>query len=320
MRLDDQEESQNVEDRRGDSSGGGGGGNNLGGLGGLLGGLLGGGGGGGGSKLMAGGGGMIVIVVILSLVLKMNPLTLLGMLGGNGGGGTQQVAAPAGSYKGSASEERQAVFTKKVFGSTEKIWKKQFEKMGKNYPMPTLVLFTGHVNSACGAADAAVGPFYCPGDQKVYIDLSFYADMEKQLGAPGDFARAYVVAHEVGHHVQKILGYSDIVDRARREGNSKVEHEMSVRLELQADYLAGVWAHYGQEEYRFLDPGDIESAMNCAKQIGDDHLQKQATGHVRPEKFTHGTSDQRVKWFRKGFDTGDVQAAKVLFELPYTGL
>jgi predicted metalloprotease len=190
--------------------------------------------------------------------------------------------------------------------------------MGKTYPKPTLVLFSGQVESACGLADTAVGPFYCPGDSKVYIDLSFYRDMERKLGAKGDFARAYVVAHEVGHHVQRLLGYSARPDR--RFPEERENHERSVRLELQADYFAGVWAHYGEEKYHFLEPGDIESAINAAQKIGDDRLQKMATGRVMPEKFTHGTSRQRMKWLNEGLKTGDISGAARLFELPYNRL
>jgi predicted metalloprotease len=176
------------------------------------------------------------------------------------------------------------------------------------------------VESACGQATAAVGPFYCPGDSKVYIDLAFYKDMQKKLNAPGDFARAYVVAHEVGHHVQRLLGYSRLVDRARATGDKVEANRASVRLELQADYLAGVWAHYGQMKFNFLDPGDIESALNAAFQIGDDRLQKQSRGYVVPDSFTHGTSKQRMKWFKRGFETGDINAARELFEVDYDSL
>jgi predicted metalloprotease len=277
MRLDGREESGNVEDVRGMGRKAG--------------------------FAVAGGGGLIVVIVCL--VLGLDPRQFLGEPVDNGGGGAPD-----------PREAQVAHFTKVVFHDTEVIWDEQFRKMGKQYVKPTLVLFSGQVGSACGAADASVGPFYCPGDAKVYIDLSFYADMERRLGAGGDFARAYVVAHEVGHHVQKLLGYPPRDSRHRNED----ENKRSVRLELQADYLAGVWAHYGEDKYHFLEKGDVESAINAAYQIGDDRLQKKARGYVVPEKFTHGTSQQRMRWFKKGFETGDVKAARQLFDLDYEAL
>jgi predicted metalloprotease len=282
MKLGDREESENVEDRRG-----------LGVKGGLA---------------IGGVGGIIVLLVCLAL--GVDPQQFLGGQGGaQGNDPAPQAADP--------EEEKLAHFTKVIFGDTERVWGEQFEKMGKVYEKPKLVLFSGQVESACGLADAAVGPFYCPGDANVYIDLSFYRDMDRKLGAGGEFARAYVVAHEVGHHVQRLLGYSTKPDRRFPD---ETENERSVRLELQADYFAGVWAHYGDEKYHFLEPGDIESAINAAKQIGDDRLQKQATGRVMPEKFTHGTSKQRMKWLNEGLKTGDVKGAKALFDLRYNQL
>ncbi|HQR42629.1 MAG TPA: neutral zinc metallopeptidase, partial [Gemmatales bacterium] len=239
---------------------------------------------------------------------------------GNLGGGAAQEGKVDESIKFTPRQEEQAKFSKVIFGDTERIWGEVFAKSGKTYRKPTLVLFTGRVNSACGSADAAVGPFYCPGDQKVYIDCAFYEEMEKKLKAGGDFARAYVIAHEVGHHVQNLLGYTERVDDARRRGNERIANQMSVRLELQADYLAGVWAHYAQIKYNFLQKGDVEEAMNAANQIGDDTLQRNATGTVRPEKFTHGTSKQRVKWFYEGLNSGDLSRLRELFDLPYEGL
>jgi predicted metalloprotease len=175
------------------------------------------------------------------------------------------------------------------------------------YRQPKLVLFNGQVQSGCGRAGAAVGPFYCPEDEKVYLDLSFYRDLKTKFGAPGDFAQAYVIAHEVGHHVQKLLGVSDQVEAARGRANSKVEsNHLSVCLELQADFLAGVWAHYAQERFKFLDPGDIDDALRCANAIGDDRLQMQARGTVVPDSFTHGSSAQRMRWFKLGWTTGDM--------------
>jgi predicted metalloprotease len=175
-------------------------------------------------------------------------------------------------------------------------------------------------NSACGDAESSVGPFYCPGDSKVYIDLAFYQDMQKKLNAPGDFARAYVVAHEVGHHVQHLLGFGKQLDEARRSGNQREINRMSVRLELQADYLAGVWAHYAEKKFNFLDPGDVDTALNAAYEIGDDRLQNKARGYVVRDSFTHGTSKQRMKWFSQGFKTGDVGAARKAFEVDYDAL
>lgn len=254
-----------------------------------------------------------VILVILAVIFGVDPRQFLHR-GGQGGGG------PSQARLASPEEEKLAHFAKVIFHDTEVVWTEQFEKMGKTYKKPTLVLFTGQVDSACGRATAAVGPFYCPGDEKVYLDLSFFYEMQRKLDAPGDFARAYVIAHEVGHHVQNLLGYTERVDGAR-QSMSKVEaNRMSVRLELQADYLAGVWAHHGQEQFHFLQPGDVETALNAANQIGDDRLQKRARGYVVPDSFTHGTSAQRVRWFKKGFETGDVEGARALFDLSYNDL
>jgi len=258
-----------------------------------------------------GGGGLVIVLV--AMLLGVNPQKLLDMFGGQG-----QPANPQGGQverKADPAEERLASFTKVVLRDTEVVWDKLFRKMGKTYRVPKLVLFTERVDSACGMADSAVGPFYCPGDSNVYIDLSFYKDMERKLNAPGEFARAYVVAHEVGHHVQRLLGYT-----ARIEGiRSETKNQRSVRLELQADYLAGVWAHYGKEKFK-LNEADINSALNAAKEIGDDRLQKKARGYVVPDSFTHGSSAQRQRWFRRGYQTGNVEGAQQLLELPYDEL
>jgi uncharacterized protein len=287
MKWEDREESENVEDRRGIGKG----------------------------AIAIGGGG--IIIVIIALLLGINPQQLLGPQGqGQGGGAPGQV----GDQPKDPAEEKVAHFTKVVFGDTERIWTEQFKKMGKEYIKPKLILFNGEVQSACGSADAAVGPFYCPGDNQVYIDLDFYKDMERQLNAPGDFARAYVVAHEVGHHVQNLLGYAQRADNARRSGSKVEANRMSVRLELQADFLAGVWAHWAQAKFNFLEPGDVESALNAANQIGDDRLQKRAQGRVVPDSFTHGTSAQRQKWFKEGFKTGDMNEASQLFDRNYDEL
>jgi len=257
------------------------------------------------------GGGGSILVVLLALVLGVDPRDFLG----GGGQGIQQQQGPA-----DPEEENLAKFTKVVFRDTEEVWDEQFRQLRQDYRKPTLVLYTQSVQSGCGNADSSVGPFYCPADAKVYIDLTFYKDMERQLKAGGEFARAYVIAHEVGHHVQRLLGYSTRVDEARRSGNKVEANRMSVRLELQADYLAGVWAHHGQRKYKFLERGDIESAMNAANAIGDDRLQKRGRGSVNPDSFTHGTSKQRMRWFREGFDSGDVRGARRLFDLRYEEL
>jgi uncharacterized protein len=282
MQWEGRERSSNVEDRRGLSTG----------------------------AVVGGGGGLIL--VLLALVLGVDPRQFLGNRPAGG--------EPAVNRQFSPEEERQAEFTKVILRDTEVVWNDLFRQMGKRYKEPTLVLFSNQVDSACGMADAAVGPFYCPGDSKVYIDLSFYDTLDRELGAPGEFARAYVIAHEVGHHVQRLLGYSARVDDARRT-MSKTEHnKMSVRLELQADYLAGVWAHHAQKKFQFLEKGDLESATNAAFRIGDDVLQKKARGRVTPDSFTHGTAKQRQRWFMEGFKTGDVKRAALLFDLPYEQL
>jgi predicted metalloprotease len=290
MKWEDREESENVEDRRGLNKKAG----------------------------LAIGGGAGVLILIAAMIFGVDPKKLGGLMGQPG------KDAPAGKDEGERradpEEEKLARFSKVIFHDTETVWTKLFDEMGKTYKKPTLVLFTGQVDSACGSADSAVGPFYCPGDSKVYIDLSFYKDMQKQLDAPGEFARAYVIAHEVGHHVQRLLGYSQRVDEARRSMTKAEYNRMSVRLELQADFFAGVWAYHGQKEFKFLEPGDIESALKAAFEIGDDRLQKKARGRVVPDSFTHGTSKQRMRWFKAGFDTGKVSKAAELFDLPYDEL
>ncbi len=252
----------------------------------------------------------MLVLVVLTLVMGGDPTALLKNLGNGGGPGVQvQQAAP------NPAEDRLARFVSVVLADTEDVWNEQFKRLGKTYQEPPLVLFTGQVQSACGFASAAVGPFYCPGDSKVYIDLSFYDQLQRRFGAPGDFAQAYVIAHEVGHHVQKLLGISDKAD-AMRQRLSKTEfNRVSVRLELQADFLAGVWAHHTQQSKHVLEQGDLEEALNAATAIGDDNLQRQTTGHVVPDSFTHGTSEQRARWFRKGFTTGDISQGDT-FEVP----
>jgi predicted metalloprotease len=282
MRLDDVEESSNVEDIR--DSGGGGGGFSM------------------GPKHYAAGGGIgtIIIVIIYSL-LGGNPQDLQGALPQQGAPRAQTRTANTGTKANDAGK----VFISKVLKETEVVWDKVLpEQTGTAYVQPKLVLFSGQVQSACGNADAAVGPFYCPGDAQVYIDLDFYQVMRDQLHADGDFARAYVVAHEVGHHVQDLLGTSHKVDLLRARLSGKDFNKISVRMELQADFLAGVWAHYATDLH--IDEQDVKDVMNAASQIGDDKLQKQAQGYVVPDSFTHGTSAQRVKWFMAGYQSGKI--------------
>jgi len=207
----------------------------------------------------------------------------------------------------STAEDRElADFVSVVLADTEDTWQAQFQKMGKRYQEPILVLFRGRVKSACGLGQAAMGPFYCSGDNKLYIDLSFYQEMKHKLGAPGDFAQAYVIAHEVGHHVQNLLGISGKVHQAQQQQSQTAANALSVKLELQADCFAGIWAHYADTERGIVEAGDIEEALNAAAAIGDDKLQQQATGTVRPERFTHGTSKQRVEWFNRGLNSGSI--------------
>ena len=205
-----------------------------------------------------------------------------------------------------AKEQELADFSSVVLADTEDTWRMLFERLGQAYQEPTLVLYSGDVQSACGFAQSAVGPFYCPGDQRVYLDLSFFDDLRSRFGAPGDFAQAYVIAHEIGHHVQYLLGIMDQVDEVRGRVGRDEANEISVRLELQADFLAGVWAHHAQQARQILEEGDIEEALNAASQIGDDRLQMETQGYVVPDAFTHGTAAQRARWFLRGYQTGDI--------------
>ena len=211
-------------------------------------------------------------------------------------------------YEETAEEAQSREFIGVVLADTEETWGEIFSQAGRTYEQPKLVLFSGAVQSACGFAEAAVGPFYCPGDHKVYIDLSFYQELQNRFGAPGDFAQAYVVAHEIGHHVQTLLGISERNMAARQRASEVEANELSVRQELQADCFAGIWAHNADRSRQLLEQGDIEEGLNAAAAIGDDRLQKQARGYVAPESFTHGSSEQRVRWFKRGFETGSVQA------------
>lgn len=286
MRWQDLRPSNNVEDQRGS------------------------GGGFSGKSIALGGGGIgTLIIVILYALMGGNPQQLMQQ---GGQTGTSGGAAPA---QLSAEDKQLGEFVKHVLGDTEDVWHKLFVQMKREYREPRLVLFSDRVESGCGFASAATGPFYCPEDQKVYIDLAFYRELQNRFKAPGDFAQAYVIAHEVGHHVQKLLGISDMVHQKRQRVSETEGNDLSVRLELQADFFAGVWAHHAQTMKHVLEPGDIEEALRAATQIGDDNIQKQARGYVVPETFTHGTGAQRVRWFRKGFDTGD-PAQSDTFSIP----
>lgn len=263
--------------------------------------------GGGGGPLLGGrniGIGTIVVALVGGWVLGINPLTILGVLSGGGSPVVQQ-QSPA---QAPPANDTMARFVSTVLADTEDVWTDIFRKGGSQYQDPKLVLFRGAVGTACGTGQSAMGPFYCPGDQKVYIDLSFYDQLKNQLGAPGDFAQAYVIAHEVGHHVQNLLGISGKVDQMRSRV-SKVEYnKLSVKLELQADCFAGVWANHAQSARQILEQGDVEEAMNAAAKIGDDALQRAQSGQVVPDSFTHGTSAQRQRWFMSGLQSGNMKS------------
>ena len=284
MKWEGNRESDNVEDRRGDGGGRGGGGFPI-----------------GGRSI---GIGTVVLALVGWGVFGINPLTTIGILSG---GGSPQVQQQAPAQR-PAADDQGAKFVSTVLASTEDVWSQVFRDGGAKYQSPRLVLFTGVTRTACGTGQSAMGPFYCPGDSKVYLDMDFFNTMSRQLGAPGEFARAYVIAHEVGHHVQNLLGISGKVDAMRGRVSEREQNAMSVRLELQADCLAGIWANKSQQAKSWLEQGDIESAMNAAEQIGDDKLQREATGTVRPDSFTHGSSAQRVRWFTQGYKTGSVKA------------
>lgn len=267
-----QRQSDNIEDRRGMSRGG----------------------------IAIGGVGGIVVLII-ALLLGADPRQLLEQTGGVDPNSGTQTSRPV-----NPQEEELKQFSATVLASTEDVWTEIFRQQGSSYRKPTLVLFTDQVQSACGNAGASVGPFYCPGDQKLYLDLSFFNELQRRFRAPGDFAAAYVIAHEVGHHVQNLLGTMDKVDATRGRISEAQANELSVRLELQADFLAGVWAHYAQKR-GLLEAGDIEEALGAASAVGDDRLQREGQGYVVPDSFTHGTSEQRARWFRKGLETGDIR-------------
>jgi predicted metalloprotease len=276
MRWQGERQSENVEDRRGAR----------------------------GPAMVGGGIGTLLLMMFVVWLMGGNPIAFLVQQAQQP---QQQVNAPADGPVDPAANDEMKQFVATVLASTEDVWTEQFRQLGKQYQKPKLVLFRGQVRSACGMADAAVGPFYCPGDEQVYLDTSFFDELAQRFQAPGDFAQAYVIAHEIGHHVQNQLGISDQVHNARRQLSDEEYNKLSVRLELQADFFAGVWAHHAQLKRHILEEGDIDEALQAATAIGDDRLQKQAQGYVVPDSFTHGTSAQRVRWFRKGFETGDME-------------
>lgn len=264
-------------------------------------------------RIAVGGGAGVLVLALLVWILGGNPMQVLQSPGTGVGAG------PAPGAQVNPAEEELASFVRVVLADTEDAWHRLMPALGREYEEPTLVLFSGAVDSACGFADAAVGPFYCDRGGKVYIDLSFYDQLKRNFGAPGDFAQAYVVAHEVGHHVQHLLGVSQEVHASRARMNESDFNRLSVRLELQADYFAGVWAHHAQRTKNILEPGDLEEALRAAAAIGDDTIQRRAQGYVVPDSFTHGSSEQRVRWFRRGYETGD-PARFNPFEVPWDEL
>ncbi len=278
MRLDDERESENVEDRRGE-------------------------GGRGGFGVGKGVGlGTVILALAASYFLGIDPSVMLGLFTGGGAPVTQSVPA----HKPPAGDEM-ARFVSKVLADTEDTWRGIFRQSGRQYQDPKLVLFTGATPTACGTGQTAMGPFYCPEDQKVYIDLAFYQDLKNRFQAPGDFAQAYVIAHEVGHHVQHLLGIADKVQAARRRASEAQSNALSVRMELQADCLAGVWGYHADRVRNILEAGDIEEALTAASAIGDDRIQARSRGYAVPDTFTHGTSAQRVRWFKRGIESGDLR-------------
>jgi uncharacterized protein len=273
MRLDDEQESQNVEDRRGSRV----------------------------SRGAVGGGIGTIAILLIAMFFGVDPSAILQ----DGFQSNVPQPAPQAQQTGGADQGRE--FVARVLGSNERVWGEIFQQAGREYAEPKLVLFSGQVQSACGFASAAAGPFYCGNDQKVYIDLSFYRELRDRFKAPGDFAQAYVIAHEVGHHVQNLLGIMAKVQARQQRAGERDANSLSVRLELQADCLAGIWASLANRDRKILEHGDIEEGLNAASMIGDDTLQKRSQGYVVPESFTHGSAEQRVRWFRKGLETGDLK-------------
>lgn len=271
MRWKGRKQSSNVEDRRGLSA-----------------------------KGIAGGGIGTIVIVLVVLLLGGDPTSLIQNI-------QTSDQTTTSNYTETAEEKELAQFVSVILAETETVWHNIFADIGKQYREPKLVLFSGSVQSACGVAGSSTGPFYCPGDQKLYIDLSFYQELQTKFKAPGDFAMAYVVAHEVGHHIQNLLGTMEKVQQLRSRISQEEYNQYSIRLELQADFYAGVWAHYTDRIEGLLEEGDLEEALNAASAVGDDRIQKQAQGYVVPESFTHGTSEQRKRWFYKGYKTGDIR-------------
>ncbi len=274
MRLDDEQQSQNVEDRRGFRV----------------------------SKGVAGGGIGGIAIILIALFFGIDPSVIL-----QDSPQTNVSQEPAPSSQQAPARDDGREFVARVLGSTERVWSEIFQRAGRQYAEPKLVLFSGQVQSACGFASAAAGPFYCGNDQKVYIDLAFYRELRDRFKAPGDFAQAYVIAHEVGHHVQNLLGIMEKTQARQRRAGEREANALSVRLELQADCFAGVWANIANRDRKILETGDIEEGLNAAAQIGDDSLQKRSQGYVVPEGFTHGSAQQRVRWFRRGIDSGELK-------------
>ncbi|MCA9040047.1 MAG: neutral zinc metallopeptidase [Planctomycetaceae bacterium] len=264
--------------------------------------------------VVAGGGAIGIVIVIIYLLMGGDPRQILEQQANNNDNGPMVSLEP-----GNPRNDELAQMVSVVLADTEEVWGELFAEMGSNYSDPKLILFRERVQSACGFQQSATGPFYCPADQQVYIDLSFYDEMERRLNAPGDFAQAYVIAHEVGHHVQNLMGLSRKIHSLQQQADKVEANELSVRLELHADFLAGVWAHHAQQNWKILEEGDIEEALNAASAIGDDRLQLKSRGYVVPESFTHGTSKQRMRWFMKGFQTGDIKQGNT-FNIDYEEL
>jgi predicted metalloprotease len=273
MRWRGERQSSNIEDRRGMSRGG----------------------------IAVGGGLGGIVLIVLALLFGADPRQFLEQVPNSGQAPGQQSGRPV-----NPEEEELREFVGVVLATTEEVWREQFRQLGRQYREPTLQLFTDRAESACGVAGSSVGPFYCPSDQKIYIDLAFFRELKTRFRAPGDFAQAYVIAHEVGHHVQNLLGTMDQVNSARARVTSRQNNDLSVRLELQADFYAGLWAYYAERK-GVVEPGDFEEALGAASAVGDDRLQREAQGYVVPDSFTHGSSEQRVRWFRRGFESGNVR-------------
>jgi uncharacterized protein len=293
MRWQGRRESENVEDRRGS----------------------------GGGRVMAGGGMGILVVALIVWALGGNPLQFLAQVQQQQGAGPAAGPGDGEAHVGTPEEEELKKFVSVVVADTEDVWDDLFQtQLKQRYQQPKTVIFSEMVRTGCGVASADVGPFYCPADQQVYLDLKFFNELKQRFNAPGDFAVAYVIAHEVGHHVQYLLGISEKVQAAQQQAGKIEGNRISVRLELQADFLAGVWAHHAQRTKQILESGDIEEAMNAASAVGDNAIQKQVTGHVVPDAFTHGSSEQRTYWFKRGFETGDLSIMNELFERDYDEL